>query len=216
MISHLSNIRQHERDGKMVTVCTGFVHDDTSFAKVSISEELTNKVVNEKSYRSTNLNVGRFKRKRVLKTMDVSKIIEIKDLQVEVENYDTKLNIVEFEGNLISVDLPSLEVKYKCHKCNNKVSIQDEIVIFGNCPTVTMGDQCRSNSNIKGIIIDTETKQEYPVSMKHDLLMEIMCTPIAKQIKTVKHLLLTSYAFTVNTLDKEVINVATISNNSIE
>ena len=100
----------------MVTVCTGFVHDDTSFAKVSISEELTNKVVNEKSYRSTNLNVGRFKRKRVLKTMDVSKIIEIKDLQVEVENYDTKLNIVQFEGNLISVDLPSLEVQYKCQK----------------------------------------------------------------------------------------------------
>ena len=112
--------------------------------------------------------------------MDVSKIIEIKDLQVEVENYDTKLNIVEFEGNLISVDLPILEVQYKCQKCNNKVSIQDEIVIFGNCPTVTMGDQCCSNSNIKSIIIDTETKQECPVSMKHDLLKEIMCTPIAK------------------------------------
>ena len=59
--------------------------------------------------------------------MDVSKIIEIKDLEVEVDNYDTKLNIVEFEGKFTSIDLPSLEVQYKCPKCNNTVSIQDKI-----------------------------------------------------------------------------------------
>ena len=92
MISHLSSITQHERDGKMVTVRTGVNHDETGFANASIFEELTNKVVNGKSYRFTNLNVGRFKRGRVLKTTDVSKIVEINDLKVEVENYDTKLN----------------------------------------------------------------------------------------------------------------------------
>ena len=90
--SHLSNITQHERDGKMVTIRIGVVHDETGFANVSIFEELTNKVVNEKSYRFTNLNVGRFKQECVLKTTDVSKIFKIKDLQVGVENYDTRLN----------------------------------------------------------------------------------------------------------------------------
>ena len=64
--------------------------------------------------------------------------------------------------------------------------------------------------------MDTETKRKYPVSMKHDLLKEIICTPIMKKIETVKDLLLTSYAFTANTLDEEVINVATISNTSTE
>ena len=64
--------------------------------------------------------------------------------------------------------------------------------------------------------MDTETKRKYPVSMKHDLLKEIICTPIMKKIETVKDLLLTSYAFTANTLDGEVINVATISNTSTE
>ena len=59
VISHLSSITQHERDGKMVTVRTGVVHDETGFANVSIIEELTNKVVIAKSYRFTNLNVGR-------------------------------------------------------------------------------------------------------------------------------------------------------------
>ena len=75
VISHLSNITQHERDGKMLTFRIGVVHNDTGFANVSISEELTNKVVNRKSYRFTNLNVGRFKRKRVLKATYVSKIV---------------------------------------------------------------------------------------------------------------------------------------------
>ena len=129
-----------------------------------------------------------------------------------MENYHTKLNIVEFEGKFTSVDLPSLEVQYKCPKCNNTVSIRDETAICGNCLSVTIGDQCRTNSNIKGIVIDTETKRKYPVSMKHDLLKEIICTLITKEIKTLKSLLLTSYAFTVNALDEKVTNAAVISN----
>ena len=90
--SHFSNITQHERDGKMVTIRIGVVHDETGFDNVSIFDELTNKVVNEKSYRFTNSNVGRFKQECVLKTTDVSKIFEIKDLQMGVENYDKRLN----------------------------------------------------------------------------------------------------------------------------
>ena len=81
------------------------------------------------------------------------------------------------------------------------VSIRDEIEICGDCSTVTIGDQCRSNSNIKGIVIDKETKHKYSVSMKRDLLEEIKCTAIAKKIETVKNLLLKSYVFTVNTID---------------
>ena len=108
VISHLSNITQHERDGKIATIRTGVVHDETGFANLSIFEELTNKLVNAKSYPFTNLNVSRFKRERVLKTTDMSKIVEIKDLEVEVRNYDTKLNIVEILRKVTSVDLPSL------------------------------------------------------------------------------------------------------------
>ena len=107
-------------------------------------------------------------------------------------------------------------MQYKCPKCNNTVSIQDKIAICGNCSTVTIGDHCRSNSNIKGIVMDTETKRKYPISMKHDLLKEIICIPTTKKIETVKNLLLTSYAFTVNTLDGEVTNAAAISNTSPE
>ena len=60
VISHLSNITQHERNRKMITVRIGVVHDETGFANVSIFKELTNKVVNRKYYHFTNLNVGRF------------------------------------------------------------------------------------------------------------------------------------------------------------
>ena len=161
----------------MVTVCTGFVHDDKSFEYVSIIEEMTNIVVNGKYYRLINWHVGRFKHERVLKTTDVSKIIETKDL--EVENYDTKLIIVEFEGKFTLVELPNLEVQCKCPKRNNMVSVQDEIVICGNCSTVTICDQYSSNSNIKSIIMDTKTKHKYPI--KHVLLKEIICTPITKK-----------------------------------
>ena len=158
LISHLSNIMQNKCDGKIVTVRGGAVYDETGFANVSIFEELTNKAVNLKSYCFTNLNVDRFKWECALKTTDVSKIVEIKDLKVKVRNYDTKLNIVEFEEKFTSVDLRSLQVQIKCLKCNNMLSIQNEIEICGNCSTVTIGNQCRSNSNIKGIVMGTEKK----------------------------------------------------------
>ena len=180
---------------------------------------MTNIVVNGKYYRLINWHVGRFKHERVLKTTDVSKIIETKDL--EVENYDTKLIIVEFEGKFTLVELPNLEVQCKCRKHNNTVSVQDEIVICGNCSTATLCDQYSSNSNIKSIVMDTKTKHKYPI--KYVLLKEIICTPITKKkkkkkkkIETVKDLLLTSYASTVNTLDGEFTNAATISNTSTE
>ena len=123
----------------------------------------------------------------------MSKIVEIKNLKFEVENYDTKLNIAEFVGKFTSVDLRSLEVQYKYPKCNNTVSTDDENAKCGKCATVTIGDQCRSNSNVKGIVMDAERKLKYPVSMKQKLLKEIVYTPI--KIKTVKNLLLTSYCF---------------------
>ena len=138
---------------------------------------MTNIVVNGKYYRFTNWHVGRFKRERVLKTTDVSKIIETKDQ--EVENYDTKLIIVEFEGKFTLVELPNLEVQCKCPKCNNTVSVQDEIAICGNCSTVTICDQYSSNSNIKSIVMATKTKHKYPI--KHVLLKEIICTPITNK-----------------------------------
>ena len=96
-----------------------------------------------------------------------------------MENYDTKLIIVEFEGKFTLVELPNLEVQCKCPKRNNMVSVQDEIVICGNCSTVTICDQYSSNSNIKSIIMDTKTKHKYPI--KHVLLKEIICTPITKK-----------------------------------
>ena len=70
----------------------------------------------------------------------MSKIVEIKNLKFEVENYDTKLNIAEFEGKFTSVDLQSLEVQYKYPKCNNTVSTDDENAKCGKCATVTIGD----------------------------------------------------------------------------
>ena len=107
---------------------------------------------------------------------------------MEADNYDTKLNIAEFKGKFKSVDLPSLGVQCKYPKCNNPVSNQDEIAICGNCSTVTIGNQYGSNSNIKGAAMDTERKRKYPVSMKHDLLNEIMGTPIAKKNRNCKKL----------------------------
>ena len=143
---------------------------------------MTNIVVNGKYYRFTNRHVGRFKRERVLKITDVSKFIETKDQ--EVENYDTKLIIVEFEGKFTLVELPNLEVQCKCPKRNNTVSVQDEIAICGNCSTVTICDLYSSNSNIKSIVMDTKTKHKYPI--KHVLLKEIICTPITKKNRNSK------------------------------
>ena len=83
-VSHVSDIDNHERDGNMMAVRTAVVHNRAGFATMTVLSQLTKEIVDGKSYQFTNVNVGRYKKERVLKTTEMTKITSIEDLDVHI------------------------------------------------------------------------------------------------------------------------------------
>ena len=69
-VNHVSDIDNHERDGNMIAVKMAVVHDKTGFATIRVVSQLTKEIVDGKCYQFTNVNMDRYKKERVLKTME--------------------------------------------------------------------------------------------------------------------------------------------------
>ena len=112
-VSHVSDIDNHERDRNMMAVRTAVVQDKTGFATMTVFSQLTKDTADRKSYRFTNVNEDRYKKERVLKTTEMTKIISIEDLDVHIYEHDVTPNTVSFDGKLTSVQLDGLTIVYQ-------------------------------------------------------------------------------------------------------
>ena len=66
-VRHVSDIDSHEHEGNMMAVRTAVVHCKTGFAKMTVFSQLTKEIADGKSYKFTNVNVGRHKKEHILK-----------------------------------------------------------------------------------------------------------------------------------------------------
>ena len=142
-VSHVSDIDNHESDGNMMTLRKAVVYDKTSFATMAVFSQLAKALDDGKSYQFTNVNVGRYKKERVLKTTEMTKTTSIEDLDINIYEHDVTPNTVAFDGKFTLVQLGGLTIVYKCPKCYSKVEIKDEMAICDHCSTVLPEDQCK-------------------------------------------------------------------------
>ena len=75
------------------------------------------------------LNFGRIKRESASKATNVSEIIDIKNLKVKVNNYVTKLSIIEIEKKKFIDRPPKLRCAIQTPKFKTTVNIQEDTVI---------------------------------------------------------------------------------------
>ena len=101
IFSHVSDIDNHERDGNMMAVWTAIVHGKTGFATVTVFSQLTKEIADGKCYQFTNVNMGRYKKERVLNTTEMTKITSIEDLDVNVIWKQRDANTVLLMGSLL-------------------------------------------------------------------------------------------------------------------
>ena len=60
--------------------------------------------------------MGRYKKERILKTSEMTKITSIEDLDVNIYEHDVTPNTVTFDGKFTSVQLGGLTIVYQCPK----------------------------------------------------------------------------------------------------
>ena len=58
VLTHLSDVKQQERDGKILTVRTGVIHNHYGFGDISFFDSFVNMVCNEKSCGLTQVSVA--------------------------------------------------------------------------------------------------------------------------------------------------------------
>ena len=143
-VSHVSDIDKHERDGNMMTVRSAVVHKNTSFATIRVFSHFTKEIADGKSYQFTNVNVGRYKKEPVLKTIEIIRITSIKDLDVNIYDGNVTPNTVTFDEKFTSVQLGRLTVVYQFPKCYSEVDIEDEMAIRDHCSTASAEYRCIS------------------------------------------------------------------------
>ena len=119
--------------------------------------------------------MGRYKKERILKTSEMTKITSIEDLDVNIYQHDVTPNTVTFDGKFTSVQLGGLTIVYQCPKWYSKVDIKDEIAICDHCSIVSAEDQCSSKCEIGCTLINTDTKVKYNVVVPHKKLWSCAC-----------------------------------------
>ena len=109
----MSDIDNHEHDENIMAVRTAVVHEKTCFATVTVFSQLTKEIADGKSYQFSNVNEDRYKKERVLKTTETTKITSIEDLDVHIYEHDVAPNTVSFDGKFTSVQLGGLTIVYQ-------------------------------------------------------------------------------------------------------
>ena len=188
-VSHVSDIDSHECDGNMMAVRTAVVHDKTGFATITVLSQLSKEIVDGKSYQFTNVNVGPYKKERVMKTTEMAKITSIEDLDVNIYEHDVTQNTDTFHGKFTSVQLGGLSIVYQCPKCYSKVDIEDEMAICDNCSTVIADDHCSRKCEVECTVMNTDTKVKHNVVVPHNILKEDVPVSLEEKITFVKLLL---------------------------
>ena len=156
-----------------------------------------------KSYQFTNVNVGRYKKERVLKTTEMTKITSIEDLYVNVYEHDVTPNTVMFDGKFTLIQLGGLTIVYWCPKYSSKVDIKNKMSICDHCSTVSAEDQCSSKCEVRCTVMNTDTKVKYNVVVPHNILKEIVPVSLEEKIMFIK--LLLKGTFKLNTQSNAIL-----------
>ena len=151
------------------------------------------------------MNVGRYKKERVLKTTEKTKITFIEDPDINIYEHDVTQNIIPFDGKFTSVQLGGLIIVYQCPKCCSKVDVEDEMAICNHCSTVSAEDQCSSKCEIGCTIVNTDTKAKYNVVVLHNILKEVVSVSLEEKITFARLLLKGTYTFKENTQSNAVL-----------
>ena len=94
------------------------IHDESGFAFLAIFGDIWDIVKYEKSQDICNLSLSKYKSDHILKTLGITKLKEIDDLDLKVEGREIGQNIIK-NGKIILVNSKSLNVKYKSPECKN-------------------------------------------------------------------------------------------------
>ena len=149
--------------------------------------------------------MGHFKNERVVKTTEITKIISIQDLDVNINERDVTPDTITFDGKFTSLQLDRLAVVYQCLICNSEVDIEDEMDIWDHCSTASAKSQCSNRCKEECTVMNADTKVKYNVVVPQKILKELVSVLVEEKIPFVRLLSKGTYPFKINTQSNTVL-----------
>ena len=84
----------------------------------------------------------------ILKATEITKLKQIDDLDLNVEEREIDQNIIK-NDKIILVNSKSLNVKYKCPECKNEILIQKDFAACNNCDIFTVKSFCIRDGKVR-------------------------------------------------------------------
>ncbi|XP_057309079.1 uncharacterized protein LOC130647301 [Hydractinia symbiolongicarpus] len=194
IITAISEVKTSQKDdGNAIQFKTAIVSDSSGHANITIFGDLVNQVKNDEAVLLTHIQIARFKKDRLLKTTDITKL---KKVTIE-ENIDTTITN-PCQCKFVTMNMSSLDTKTICPSCSTEIQSYEEIVLCNNCSNMSSIDECqKKSSNVLTVLKNTSTGAKYNVSIPLDML-KIIDVPVSNKVMFVKKLLSETLTITLN------------------
>ena len=211
IVTHLSEIKERERDGKLVKIRTAIILDNSGFGEISFFGDHVYNVAEKEQYALNHIVVSRYKLKRVLKTTDVTKIVKIDNLDIDISSHDVQATIKKITGKFVAIDTSMMAIRYYCPNCHTSVEPSESLLICSNCTTVSAVDQCFNNAKLPCTFIDSSTKNKLQVTIAHGKLERVVSVPIQQNLPFLKQLFSSSYSVLIDFDENEIQELEVLS-----
>ena len=168
----LSIPTESEVKGTMMAIKTAIIHDQSGFAPITFfGDILCDTLENDKCYDFQNLSLSKYRSDRILKTTEITKFVEIDDLQINTEGRATNSNIIK-RGKIVLVNSKSLIIKYKCPECKNDIRIEEDFATCDSCDIFTVKSLCVKDDKVS-CVFQSDVKERLALMVPIDMLKEI-------------------------------------------
>ena len=172
LTTELTQIKHTNINGFQVSMRTGFLHDKSGSAPITLFGDPCNKGNNEQSFQLTNISLSRYKSDRILKPTEVTKMagVEMETLNNEGRQ---KSQIEVMTCKIVSVVLSTLATTYKCADCKYQVLLDKGFAACTIYCVVTIEIYSIKNDKVRCTGIDQNSKSKKHILTSIKLLQSV-------------------------------------------
>ena len=155
----------------LMSIKSSIFYDESWFASLTIFGDICDVVKEEKYYDICNLSLSKYKLDRILKTIEITKLKKIDDLDSNTEGREIDQYIIKIKKTIL-VNSKSLKVKCKCPEWKHEILIEKNFSTYNNWDIFTVKSFCIKDEKVR-CVFQSDVKERFTLMIPLFLLRKI-------------------------------------------
>ena len=188
IVSDISPVKTTEI--KPVQFVHGLIHDSSGTCRFTLFGNQCHTIINNKSYLCTHFSLSKYKSERILKSTEVSKVIETPlDDSFKLSDRPVVKRVEEIVCKIVTVNLSSMIIQTLCPLCKMEVKPDDDVALCDHCNNIIALSSCLKNNKVKCLFLDVADNVKHDLLVPFDLLSSVTNESPQEKIKFVKSIM---------------------------